>query len=150
MGLQPFLFSMTLLFLKSTGHLFCKIFLDFVKYFLMISFRLCIWGRDATELILYPSQDVVLRSMCTQSLGNPVNCSRPGSSVHGILQGRILEWVSCPPLRALPHPGFKPTSASSAVLASGFLPPWKPPRGPILRSTSCPFALLLVMVTLIT
>ena len=25
---------------------------------------------------------------------NPVDCSPPGSSVHGILQGRILEWVS--------------------------------------------------------
>ena len=25
---------------------------------------------------------------------NPINCSRPGSSVHGILQARILEWVA--------------------------------------------------------
>ena len=29
--------------------------------------------------------------MCP-TLGNPVDCSRPGSSVHGILQARILEW----------------------------------------------------------
>ena len=27
-------------------------------------------------------------------LGDPVDCSRPGSSVHGILQARILEWVA--------------------------------------------------------
>ena len=37
--------------------------------------------------------------MCevTQScptLCNPVDCSPPGSSVHGILQARILEWVA--------------------------------------------------------
>ena len=38
--------------------------------------------------------------MCAQSLSHarlsatPVNCSRPGSSVHGILQARILEWVA--------------------------------------------------------
>ena len=24
---------------------------------------------------------------------NPMDCSLPGSSVHGILQARILEWV---------------------------------------------------------
>ena len=30
------------------------------------------------------------------SLCNPVDCSPPGSSFHGILQGRILEWVTMP------------------------------------------------------
>ena len=28
------------------------------------------------------------------TLCDPINCSPPGSSVHGILQARILEWVS--------------------------------------------------------
>ena len=28
------------------------------------------------------------------TLCNPVNCSLPGSSVHGIFQARILEWVA--------------------------------------------------------
>ena len=27
---------------------------------------------------------------------NPMDCSPPGSSVHGILQARILEWVAIP------------------------------------------------------
>ena len=30
------------------------------------------------------------------TLCNPVDCSPPGSSVHGILQARILEWVAVP------------------------------------------------------
>ena len=30
------------------------------------------------------------------TLCNPMNCSPPGSSVHGILQARILEWVVMP------------------------------------------------------
>ena len=30
------------------------------------------------------------------SLRDPVDCSSPGSSVHGILQARILEWVTIP------------------------------------------------------
>ena len=31
---------------------------------------------------------------CGLTLCNPVTCSPPGSSVHGILQARILEWVT--------------------------------------------------------
>ena len=30
------------------------------------------------------------------TLGDPIGCSPPGSSVHGILQARILEWVARP------------------------------------------------------
>ena len=30
------------------------------------------------------------------TLWDPVNCSLPGPSVHGILQARILEWVAMP------------------------------------------------------
>ena len=26
------------------------------------------------------------------TLGNPMDCSPPGSSVHGIFQARVLEW----------------------------------------------------------
>ena len=33
------------------------------------------------------------------TLYNPINCSPPGSSVHGILQARILEWVAMPSSR---------------------------------------------------
>ena len=33
------------------------------------------------------------------SLCNPMDCSSPGSSVHGILQARILEWVAMPSSR---------------------------------------------------
>ena len=30
------------------------------------------------------------------TLCDPVDCSPPGSSVHGIFQARILEWVAIP------------------------------------------------------
>ena len=30
------------------------------------------------------------------TLCDPIDCSPPGSSVHGILQARILEWVAVP------------------------------------------------------
>ena len=35
---------------------------------------------------------------------NPIDCSPPGSSVHGILQGRILEWVVMPSSRGSSPP----------------------------------------------
>ena len=44
-------------------------------------------------------------------LCNPKDCSPPGSSVYGILQARILEWIAIffPP-GDLPDVGIKPTS----------------------------------------
>ena len=39
---------------------------------------------------------------------NPIDCSLPGSSVCGILQAKILEWVVFPFLGDLPDPKIKP------------------------------------------
>ena len=41
-------------------------------------------------------------------LCNPMDCSPPGSSVHGILQARILEWNTCPPQGIFPTQGSNP------------------------------------------
>jgi len=43
-----------------------------------------------------------------------------GSSVHGILQPRILEWVDFPSPRDLLDPGIEPKSPKSPELAGGF------------------------------
>ena len=48
--------------------------------------------------------------MCVKSpqlhptLCHPMNCSPPGSSVHGILPARPLEWVAMPSSRGSPQP----------------------------------------------
>ena len=45
----------------------------------------------------FPAVGSTAHSVCVQScltLCDPVDCSPPGSSVHGILQARILEWVA--------------------------------------------------------
>ena len=39
------------------------------------------------------------------TLCNPIDCRPPGSSVHGILQARILEWVAMPSSRVSSQPG---------------------------------------------
>ena len=46
--------------------------------------------------------------------------SPPGSSVHGILQARILEWLPFPPPGDLPNPGIESASLTSPTLAGGF------------------------------
>ena len=38
------------------------------------------------------------------TLCDPRDCSPPGSSVHGILQARLLEWVAMPSLRGSSQP----------------------------------------------
>ena len=55
--------------------------------------------------------------------------SPPGSSVRGMLQARILEWVAILPPGDLPSPGIEPVSLTSPALAGGFsttAPPGKP------------------------
>ena len=59
-------------------------------------------------------------------LCNPMDCSPPGSSVHGILQARILEWVAVPSSRGSSPPRDRPPVF---CVAGGFFitePPGKP------------------------
>ena len=60
------------------------------------------------------------------TLGNPMDYSLPGSSSHGILQARILEWVAIPSSRG----SFQPRDQTqvSASQADSLLsePPGKP------------------------
>ena len=51
------------------------------------------------------SHRLVAKSCLTP--GNPMDYGLPGSSVHGILQAGILEWVAFPSPGALPNPGIK-------------------------------------------
>ena len=41
------------------------------------------------------------------TLYDPMDCSPPDYSVHGLVQARILEWVAIPFSRELPYPGIK-------------------------------------------
>ena len=43
-------------------------------------------------------------SLSCPTLCSPMDCSLPGSSVHGILQARILEWVASPFSRGCSQP----------------------------------------------
>ena len=62
-----------------------------------------------------------------QTLCDPVDCSPPGSSVHGILQARILEWVAMPSFKGSSQLGDQ--TRSPTLLADFFLP-FEPPGKP--------------------
>ena len=70
-----------------------------------------------------------------------MDCSPPGSSVHGILQTRILEWVAMHPPGGLPNPGLRTSISCASCLSSlPTEPPGKPLRyiGGGLVAQSCP------------
>ena len=80
-------------------------------------------------LFCAPGGDVCCaKSLSGVRLCDPTDCSLPGSSVHGVLQARILEWVAMPSFRGHPHPGIKPACLTSLALSGEFLP-LAPPRG---------------------
>ena len=61
-------------------------------------------------------------------VSDSMDCSLPGSFVHGIFQARILEWVAISYSRDLLDPGIEPASFASLTLAGRFfttLPPGK-------------------------
>ena len=57
------------------------------------------------------------------TLWDPVDCSPPGSSVRGISQARVLEWVAIFFSEDLPHPGMELASPASPALAGIFFYP---------------------------
>ena len=78
------------------------------KIFLMLFFKIM-------EILVYPRQQnwmtlslsPLVKVEVTQScptLCDPITCSLPGSSVHEILQARILEWVAIPFFRGSSQP----------------------------------------------
>ena len=64
------------------------------------------WWGSLMEIaeILQGATVVVVWLLSRFWLCDPVDCSPPGPSVHGILQARILEWVATPFSRGSSQP----------------------------------------------
>ena len=84
-----------------------------VKWCVCVCVRACVHVLSATQLV---------RLFAILGI-----CSPPGSSVDGISQARILEWVAITPSGDLPDPGIKPMSPASPALAGRFFTT-EPPR----------------------
>ena len=96
---------------------------------LTYEFRGC---NSAPTVAVYPYgiSSTLCRLACACLLGcfsciqlcDPVDCSSPGSLVHGILQARILEWVAMPYSRGSASPGIELTSPMYPALQAGSVP----------------------------
>ena len=78
-------------------------------------------------------------SRLSLALCNPLDCSPPGSSVHGILQARILGWAVMPFQGIVPTQGLNPPLLHLQRWQAGSLPlapPAKP--GPELNHAQFP------------
>ena len=60
------------------------------------------------------------------SLCNPMDCSLSASSIHGIFQARVLEWISISFSRGSSRPGIEPMSPALQADALPSEPPGKP------------------------
>ena len=90
-------------------------------------------GGGMDSLLFYTPWSEVKWSEATLScltLWDPMDCSPPGSSVHGIFQASILERVAFSFSRDLPNPGIK--SGFPALQADAL--PSKSPGKPLLYS----------------
>ena len=75
------------------------------------------WVRESTgrnKPRLRKMLRACLRAQSCLTLCDPMDCSPPGSSVHGVLQTTRLEWVAISYSRGSSHPGITPTSPALA------------------------------------
>ena len=89
-----------------TMYIMCKYICVCVKY---ICVYILIYTFTCFCILIYMCMHAKSLQSCL-TLCNPMDCSLPGPSVHGILQARILEWVSMPFSGDLPNPGNEPMS----------------------------------------
>ena len=68
----------------------------------------------------------MLAAQVCPTLCDPMDCSPPGSSVHGSFQERTLEWVAISFSRGSSHPGIEPRSPALQACALTSEPPGKP------------------------
>ena len=91
----------------------------------------CINMKPMGALSMFPESEIrdhctLPCSVCVLSrfghvwLCDPIDCSPPGSSVHGIPQQEYQGGLLCPPLGDLPNPGIEPVSLMSPALAASF------------------------------
>jgi len=69
-----------------------------VEYFFMVYSKKELWCQSTLnsngEIRLKLTVAAVVKLLSRVQLCDPMDCSLPGSSVHGIFQARILEWVA--------------------------------------------------------
>ena len=80
----------------------------------------CVSFQKCLSLYNYLSICLCVHPQLCLTLSVPVDYSQPGSSVHGILQARTLEWLAVPSSRGLSWPRYRTHVSCGSYIASGF------------------------------
>ena len=98
-------------------------------------------GKPIHGLRHVETSQVLVAQLCP-TLCNPMDCSPPGSSVHGILQARILEWVAIPFFRGSSQPRDRTRVSRTVDRFLTVRATWEAPKVPYPSLTkwvaSCP------------
>ena len=125
-------------FVVSVGYFkspYCISYKIAIVVFYVLVFGLQLWDlsfrtRDWTHTLCVGRRSLNTACMhAVLSLCNLMDCGPPGSSVHGILQARILEWVAMPSSRRSSWPRDWTRVSCGSCIAGGFFttePPGKP------------------------
>ena len=97
------------------------------------NFNNLFWGKTFIHFQPILLEWVKVAQSCL-TLCDPMDCNLPGSSVHGILQARILEWVAVPFSRGSSQPR-DPTQISHN--AGRFFTVWTTREAPKGRCWGC-------------
>ena len=95
----------------------CKIFSLWIQIFQTFTERMILNTYFSNGFKNQITMRVCQAARLCPTLRDPKDCSPPGSSVCGILQAGMLEWVATPSSRGLPNPGIEPGSLMSPALA---------------------------------
>ena len=99
----------------------CWTFVSFCRYFKQYCTFLV---QSSVRVGLKKVKALVAQSALT--LGGPMDCSPPGSSVHEIFPARILEWVAIPFPGDIPHLGIEHKTPALQATTLPSEPPGKP------------------------
>ena len=99
--------------------------------------QMCGSGLVMYEGLRGPLPNTITRALCSVTVVvsdcidccNPIDCSPPGSSVHGILQTRIVEWIAMPFSKGSSQPRGQDRVSCISYIAGRFFtaePPGKP------------------------
>ena len=115
--IEPGLATRSIYDIMESGFLKNPFWLYFFLFFL---FQICfIFKRN------WKQPSVLLTKLCP-TLCDPMDCSPPGSSVHGVLQATILEWVAISFSGDLPNTWIEPGSPTLRADSLPSEPPGKP------------------------
>ena len=83
-----------------------------------------IWPRTQLLQMFFTQGNCCLVTQLCQFFHDPMACSPPGSSVHGVSQARILEWVATSFSRGPSWPRDRTHVSCVCCIASGFFTYW--------------------------